>query len=229
MARDNGKMDDHPSRPVPDPTTLTTAALRREISSLTEYMLREVGALKLVIESSQAALKELVDTKVNAHNLLDDARFERIDVRFNTIEQHRIELKEDTTTRLNYVIEALKERADEHFKANQSLIEKSEQAADSSIAKLGDGFKTTTEAILQRIDDLKERVTKVESIKEGALEQRTEGRAITGSTVAIVGVVITAIIFVIGLLGYSVTRRSPTPVTPTPVVTITTPAPAPTP
>jgi hypothetical protein len=210
-------------RPVPDPTLLTTEALHREIASLSNFMLREIAALKLLIQASQGALKELVQTQVDAHNALDDARFERLDIHFATNEQHRLELKEDNTNRLNYVIEALKERGDEHFKANLALIEKSERTVDDSIAKIGDGFKTTTDAILQRIDDLKERVGKIEAIKQGAVEQKTESRAITGSTVAIVGVIITAILFVIGLLGYSVSRRPPTTTTPTPIVTVTTP------
>jgi hypothetical protein len=163
-----------------------------------------------------------VDTKVNAHNGLDDTRFDRIDSRFATIERHRVEQKEDTDKRINYVISSLKEQGDEHFKTNQSLIIKSEQASDASIAKLGDGFKTTTEAILQRIDDLKERVGKIEAIKTGVAEERTEGRAHLNTTAAIIGTVVAVVVAALALLVGRNTGATEAPPTP-PIVTVTVP------
>jgi cobalamin biosynthesis Mg chelatase CobN len=205
----------YPVRPPPsiDPTALTTEALQREISGLSDTMHREI-----------AALRELVEAKIIGQSRICEERFGKIDKRFHLIEQQRLEQKQDTKAEVASALFAQKEAATEQNRSNTLAISKSEAATADTISKLADQFRTTTDAIGSKIDDLKERVGKIESVKQGAVEQRTEGRAITGSTVGIVGVVITVILFVTGLLGYSISRRPATPAAPPQVVTVTTPS-----
>jgi hypothetical protein len=210
-------------RPRPDPTILTTEQLHREINSLESRIAVEAAALKALLEASIAAVTATMETKVSAHHELDHERFSRIDTRFDTVERHRVEEKQDTNNRLNYVINTLKERADEHFKQNSALIEKSEQSILDTISKQGDSFKTTTDANLGRIDDLKERVGKIESIKEGALEQKTESRAQISGTTAIIGTIIAIVGIGLALLIGRNQNQAPVTVT-VPTVTVEQPA-----
>ena len=211
-------------RPIPDPTVLTTEQLHREINALEARMLGEVGALKTLLEASIAHLTSLVDDKVTCHDELDDARFDRIDARFDTLERHRLEQKEDTAGRLNYAIDTLKERADEHFKTNQEAIGKSERAVDTLIDKLSDEVDTKTGALSGKIDDLKERVGTIEASSRGAEQQRTEGRAHISTTTAVIGTVIAVVGILLALLvGHNSATRDPVLTTPTVTVVQTTP------
>ncbi len=228
-------MADPPTRqddwiPRPDPTILTTEQLHREIGALEARMNAEVEALKTLLEASIRSMEEILDarteildTKVEAHEALDVNRFDRIDARFNTVEKHRMEQKDDTNLRLDYTIATLKERADEHFKSNRAVIEKTEQAFTDSLSKQAETFRTTNDANLGRIDDLKERIAKVESVGEGASAQRQEGRQQISSTTAIIGTVIAVIGIGLALLIGRNADRSPTVVT-TPTVTVQAPA-----
>jgi hypothetical protein len=220
-------------KPRPDPTILTTEQLHREIAALESRMLTETAALRTLLEASitsiteiLAAQTEILDTKVVAHRELDDQRFVEIDACFAAIDRHRLEAKADQTKQNDYVIDTLKERADEHYKANRSAIEKSEQSLLATIAKQADSFATTNEADRRAANDLKERVAKIESLGEGASAQRQEGRQQISSTTAIIG----AVIAIIGIgLALLVGRNShqPTPTNTTTTIqttTITTPA-----
>lgn len=210
-------------RPRPDPTVLTTEQLHREIAALESRIGSEVSALKTLLEASIRSVTTILDgkteeleTKVSCATDLSDTRFDRIDTRFDVIERHRVEQKEDTDKRLGYVIDTLKERADEHYKSNRALIEKSEQSVLDTIAKQGDSFQASVAGLITRNDDLKERVGKIENIKEGAQEQKTEGRQQISSTTAIVGTVIAVIAVGLALLvGRNSDQSTPTITTPT--------------
>src|SRR5580765_29323 len=136
--------DDDPanggSRPVPDPTVLTTAALYREVQHLTELLESKMNAL---------------DTKMTGHFLIDAQRFAKIDEQFKTIESQRVEQKRDTQDALTAALTAQKEAVGKQDEANQKAITKSEAATADTLNKLSQLFKTTTDGLADKIDDLK--------------------------------------------------------------------------
>ena len=126
--------------PRPDPTRLTTAALIREI----------------------AALRELLETQIDALDRLTKDRFE-------TAERHRIEQKTDTKTML-----------DAALASQQAAVAKTEANFEKQISQLGTNAGTVNEGLRRSLDDLKgllndlkDRVTTIESTKLGAKEDRT--------------------------------------------------------
>jgi len=190
-------------------------------------MLAEVEALKALLEASIASLRQIMRENSVSRDRLDKVRFSRIDSRFATNERIRLEQKTDTRQRINYAIDSLRERADEHFRANQQAIISSKQANSTLTDKLSDAVDTKTDALSSKIDDLKERVGTIESAGRGAAAQRTEGRAHLSSTTAVIGTAIALVGILLALLvGRNSAKTNNEPVI-TPTITLTVPNPTP--
>jgi len=99
-----------------------------------------------------------------------------------------------------------------------NLIERQrlEQKTDTgtSISAALDAQKSQTSALDGKIDDLKERVGRIESVRQGAVETRAEGRATLGSTTAVIGGAVALVLVVLAILGYSASRRAPNVIVP---------------
>lgn len=132
-------MTDNDSRPVPDPTTLTTAALYREIQHLE----------RLVFD------------------------------RFALEERNRVEQKNDTKQAVDAALIAQKEAVKEQTIASEKAIDKSEANTSKQIEEQGKTFGAD-------IDNLKERVGKIESVKVGGREQTANIYAFIGFLAALV-------------------------------------------
>lgn len=156
--------------PVPDPTLLTTQQLLRELSWLREYIEEKIAT---------------ADMKIAGHFLIDAERFSKIDLQFSTIEAQRLEQKKDTQEALTAALTAQKEAGRQTDDANQKAIAKSEAATAETLKQLSSGFKTSTDALSSKIDDMKERVQRLESSKEGASEERTDHRSQTTALAAV--------------------------------------------
>lgn len=115
--------DDEDSRPVPDPTSLTTAALYREIQHLE----------RLVFD------------------------------RFAIEERNRVEQKDATKQAVDAALIAQKEAVKEQTIASEKAIDKSETNTGKQIEEQGKTFSAD-------IDNLKERVGKIESVRTGGRE-----------------------------------------------------------
>lgn len=132
-------VDPSSSRPVPDPTSLTTEALHREVSQL----------------------RELLETFVQGENKVTGERFASITTQLNLIERQRVEQKMDTKQAVDAALAAAKEAVKEQTTASERAIAKSETATTKSIDQLGDKFDTAVDGLRREIGDLKERISKV--------------------------------------------------------------------
>jgi len=147
-------------RPVPDPTSLTTAALYREISQLRESM-----------EHLIQALRELVEHEIHALEKLTYARFDRIDQQLGSAERLRIEQKVDTKVAVDAALTSAKELVAQQTAAQQEAIAKSEAATSKQLEQLSATFTTAIGGASDTISDLKERVGRIESVKVGGQEK----------------------------------------------------------
>jgi phage-related minor tail protein len=102
------------STPVPDPTALTTEALRREIQNLKEQM-----------ESKLDAAKELRDEKFNS-----------VDDKLDLGERQRVEQKADTEKAITAALEAQKEAANKSEAAVAKQLEQMQNTFKTEIGNL---------------------------------------------------------------------------------------------
>ncbi len=108
----------------------------------------------------------------------------------------------------------------ERFKLIES--QRIEQKADTStsIAAALEAQKETSSGLSDKLDDVKDRLNRSESARQGAVDQRSEGRAVISSTTAIIGTILAVVGIGLALVVGHNTAAKPQPV----VVTVTMPA-----
>lgn len=178
--------------PVPDPTQLTTEALHREIN----------------------ALRDLLETRLDAASDLSLSRLKAIEDRFSSIEGS-----------IQIALQAQKELAALQETANQKAIDKTEKATEARLVDLAASNKATAAGLHSKIDDLKDRVSRIENRKEGAQETKEDNREAFASLRNTATVIVGALTLAVGYSAlHHNSSSSPTVTVPT-VLTITSSTP----
>ncbi len=221
------------STPVPDPTVLTSAALAREIGGVREILeariLGEVGVINaklleadkavVLLQSKHDRVTDLIDAKVGQLKALHDERFNTVVQQFNGIDTQFLErdtrVKESATataTAVAAALQAAKEAVGEQNKSFTVSIDKSEKATGEQIAQQRVLLDTTTKGLSDKIDDLRERMTRLEGLGLGRSEATSEQRAVVtdqragqGAQLAYVVAGISAFVALLTLVGLVVT------------------------
>jgi hypothetical protein len=163
------------SRPVPDPTTLTTEALQREIKALGERVKAEADGLK-----------EFVLAKMDGHAQDNCVRFGDIKERFVIIEAQRVEQKNDTQKAVDAALQAQKEAVREQTLASDKAINKSETGMIEQLKQQNATTAAHLTAISDKITDLTNRVGTIEAVKLGGQEMKAGARLDLGTIISLV-------------------------------------------
>jgi len=156
------------SRPVPDPTALTTEQLHREIGALREFVLGEVHHVR---EISQV-------------------KFGAVENQLASVAERTAEQKADTKAALDAALQAAKDAVALQTEASDKAIAKSEAAVTKVIDGLVVQMDKSLEAIREQLNDLKLRLGGLENIKT------TEDKGFTKSN-AVIGLIISAIVVIV--------------------------------
>lgn len=140
--------DGYDSRPVPDPTILTTEQLHREIASTRELVIGEIRHLS-----------DLTDEKFKA---VED-RFSNVDDKFDDVAQRTAEQKTDTKDALDAALQAAKDAVALQTVAFADATAKSEAAVTKQIDALGTLVEKSSDAKDEKINDLKSRLDRIEA------------------------------------------------------------------
>lgn len=175
---DGGDMrETRSSRPVPDPTLLTTQQLTREIASLKELVYTRLDgvetAMKLFREDMTRVPTE-VDRSVGRLKELHETRFTAVDQALRYTEKF----------------------AQQQQKASEEAIGKTERAVDESLKQIGLRSETTERSLAGKIDtvkstlegninDIKQRLTTIETSSATQLSTRATAQSTQGHWIAI--------------------------------------------
>jgi len=166
--------------PVPDPTTLTTQQLLREISSL----------------------RELMRTSLDGTREITQEKFRSVERYLEQAEGQRVEQKADTKAAVDAALSAAKEAVKEQTIASERAIAKSEAATSKQLEQQSATFSTAIGGVTVALGDVKDRVGKIEYVKQGAAETRveyrdttTEARAGTSQTITLAAVAVSVLSF----------------------------------
>jgi hypothetical protein len=155
------------SRPVPDPTILTT-----------EQLLREIDALKALVESWIDGLEQ-----VNAEKMRS------VWSQFETVERQRVEQKADTKAAVDAALAAQQDAVREQTIASERSIAKSEGATTRQLEQLGATFDKSIGNLSEIAADNKDRIRTLEATKVGSAETTSAQRLNIGMVVGILGTV----------------------------------------
>jgi hypothetical protein len=178
--------------PVPDPTTLTTEALRREVASLQVLIEQRIKAVQDLQDEklntlaqelegraqscvqAMESIRDVVDANQKGGLALTDEKFNRVAQQFELVESQRVEQKVDTKSAVDAALIAQKEAVREQTAAFALATAKSEGSFSKQLEQQADTFGTATEALRRSIDDVKERIAEVD-IKVNAVTSEKRG------------------------------------------------------
>jgi cation transport regulator ChaB len=190
------------STPTPDPTELTDRAIARLEKSITAYIDGQLAVrderLNGIDEATKLRLSTVVElpgqiaAQVGRLRDVHDERFKSIDTQFKERDTRQERESRDNKTAVDAAFSAQKEAAAKQDEGNQKAIDKSEKATAEKIDKLEQLFKTTTDALRDKIEDVKNTANGSVQQKVGATENRTSTYALIGllGTVVVVGIAI---------------------------------------
>lgn len=214
----------------PDPTVATNDAVARAMKAERDFVNGKIETLEQRLSGIDTATKLRYDTLGDvtkkseliteiAHVIeIIDEKFESVETQFGLIERQRVEQKKDTKDAVDAALAAAKEAVKEQTTASGLSIAKSETATTEQMKQLNATFTAALQGIGNSIDDLKERLSRIENRQLGASEQREYTREGLSSVQAILAIIVAMIVIGTGL--YAATSANSPEIVP---VTVTTP------
>ena len=199
------------SRPDPDPTVLTTQALYREINQVKQLLDANVAGVKetlsaritaidhdldrlqLAVEQEPAQTGVLVDTLKTLHN----EKFGSIQVQFIERDVRTEQTSRDSKVAVDAALQAAKEAVEKQNTSSALAIAKSESATTKQIDTQGILITTATTSLNERIDaasatmnskidDLKDRMNRIEGGATGGHQAYGYIVGVAGSLIGII-------------------------------------------
>lgn len=213
----------------PDPTVLTTEAMARGLAAERDYVdgqlqvvlerLRGIDTATKLLNEGADRVPHAVTEEVKHLRELMEEKFTSVETQFRERDTRQEREAKDNQIRVDAAFAAQKESAAEQNKSNTLAITKSEIATTETINKLSELFRTTIDALSSKIDDLKERVRGMESVKQGYTESRSEGRSSLTTTTAVIAAVVGGLLLLITFYNLVQIHNGQTG-TPAPAVTV---------
>lgn len=201
------------SRPVPDPTELTDRAIARLERTLITYVDGEIKALVARLDALDRAataralnvdvVHDDIERRVSHLQELHDQKFAAIQVQLAERDSRVASEKKDAKLAVDAAFAAAKDTAALQEKANREAIDKSERATAETIKTNQESGRASIAALSKGLDEVKDRVTRIESAKVGGTENRT-------NFYATIGLIATVTFLFIAVFGF-ILARTPLP------------------
>lgn len=178
-------------RPVPDPTTLTTEQLRRELSALREILTARLDGMDTatalldetvnrtptIIQTEIAHVRELMTEKLSNLGGSAEERFRSIEKQFGERDVRTEQAATASASALAAALQAAKEAVFEQAQAAAKAAEKTELSFTKQIDQIQLQIKTIGDGFSDRIAELKERIDRGEGQARGGEVAAVDTRA----------------------------------------------------
>lgn len=170
-------------RPVPDPTALTTQQLLRENLWLREVLETRLDGMDKAItllQDTADKFPDRIDEKIASLREVHEEKFRSIEVQFSERDVRTEQTAKDSKVAVDAALQAAKELVSQQNTSNSLAIAKSEAAVTKQIDQQGTLIQTTAKASDDKIDDLKQRITRLEERDETKAKVVTTQQAQSG-------------------------------------------------
>jgi len=188
------------SRPDPDPTTLTTQALYREINQVQALLNAHMDGLEGTLSARITAIDHDLDrlqlaveqepaqtgTLINTLRDLHEEKFKSIQVQFVERDTRTEQTSRDSKVAVDAALQAAKEAVGEQNKSSALAIAKSEASTTKQIDQQGLLIASSTQGLDDKIDDIKDRLTRIEGNTSGGHQVWGYLIGVAGSLVGII-------------------------------------------
>ncbi len=186
------------------------------------YWLREVIETRLtgmdkaleLIQSKADKVPSDMDLAINAAEDFIGEKFGAVETKFSGIDRQFGAAEKNVATALS----AAKELSSEQNRSSAAAILKSEDATKATLAGLGDRISSVEGVTLGKFEDIKQRVTIIESVKKGSEDTRGGIGVAIGAASAIATVVAVVVGLLVSALHPSTPEIIQVPVAPAPAV-----------
>lgn len=143
---------------------------------IVENMLRDREEAQRQILEVRAFVNTLTEAKLDAADKVAEERFNSIHNQFTERDTRSERESRDNTKAVDAAFAAQKESAAKQDESNAKAIDKSERATAETIVKLGDLTKSNQDALTDKIDDVKQRLGRLEAGGLATLQERSVHR-----------------------------------------------------
>jgi hypothetical protein len=189
---------------APDPSVYTMEAIARQKNADRDYVDLSIAVLRQRMDDNDEATKVLHETVTRTpteiqtavghlHDLMSE-RFDSVTTRFTLNDDRQKAESIANETKVNAAFAAQKEAAAEQNKANTTAINKSEDATKEAITKNSEAASAASQALADKIDDLKDRVNRLESVRQGGRESKADLYAAVAAIAAIAAIIVTLVL-----------------------------------
>jgi len=164
------------SRPIPDPTLLTTQQVQREIASLKEIIFTRLDANDKAVQLLHEDVTRVpTDTDKQIAHLkeLHQEKFESIVKQFSERDARMDREAASNKTSLDAALQAAEKAVNKQNETFALSINKSENATNKSMEQMAALIHTSNNALESKISDLKDRVTIIEGKTSGQQSAQT--------------------------------------------------------
>jgi hypothetical protein len=187
-------------KPVPDPTTMTTAQLNSAINNLRELIGTRIDgidkATELRLQMLHDAPGQIKDEIAHLKELILE-KFDAVNTRFLERDTRTEQAAQESRISLDAALAAAKEAVGEQNKSNTEKINVAGLVTQKQIDSLTTLMQTSNDSLTDKIEDLKSvqaalsaRIDRGEAGYNGARDNRTERRAEVSTGIAILGAVL---------------------------------------
>lgn len=174
------------STPIPDPTQLTVQMMAREMGALKEIIFTRLDAMdRAIVLFNDGITRVPTDTDKQISHLkeLHDEKFASIQTQFSERDVRVEQTARDTKVAVDAALQAAEKAVEKQNEAFSLSINKSEAATLKQIDGQAQLIQSATEALNSKIDDIKDRLTRIEGAGVGRIMEKTESH--TGQTWAL--------------------------------------------
>jgi hypothetical protein len=161
----NDRYFDGDRRPIPDPTTLTTQQLLREILAVRELFETRLDGMDKAVALLQATLNK--SPSIAEMYAKHEQMFDNIQTQFQERDTRTDQTAKDNKVAVDAALQAAKEAVGEQNKSSQLAIAKSESATTKQIDAIGELIANGQKGLDDKIDDMKTRLTLIEGRTRG--------------------------------------------------------------